>query len=323
MALIAATQRLWLLELRAGSSRYKGGLRDWVMETDFRLDKSPTKRCTELFVHTSGKMIDAINNEVISYSSASFESMRAVAPNKVEPKSSAWLVISNYYASYFAANALMRLFGHFCTNLDARHTSIINETASLYSISLPTAEKKRLSSGVYAGVFKSSSDPSVILRSLESFKGGVHMQFWGGFHQFITEISQQIPNCTLPRDERDRALFELRAIKEGLAYDGYQSGGWLSEVRNSVNYRLEHGVWHPYANCEVDGKEFHKIVQKSFSQPMYPISNSATVPVLLRAAQLNASLVSWLYRSLEVLGDISSHQRRKCIVEGPLWVAKG
>jgi hypothetical protein len=322
MALIAATQQFWLHDLRSSPSRFKGGLRDWVLENDFHLDKSPTKRSTELFVHTSSKLIDALNNELISYSSASFESVKAVTPNRLEPKSSAWLVISNYYASYFAANALMRLFGHFCSNLDARHATTINETASLYSIPIPSVDKKRLSTGVYAGTFKSGSDPSIMIRSLENFKGGVHMQFWGGFHQFLTEIAQKIPTCTLSKDERDRALSELRAIKEGLAFDGYQSGGWLSEVRNSINYRLEHGVWHPYSNTEIDGRDLYEISQKSFSQPMYPLPNLVDAPVLLRATQLNASLVSWLFRSLEVLGNISNHQRKKHILEGPLFVAK-
>jgi hypothetical protein len=68
--------------------------------------------------------------------------MRAVDVYKEDNRSFAWQFIAYYYSVYFAANALMRLYGYACTNINAMDSAEINQSALLYGLGR-TEEKTR------------------------------------------------------------------------------------------------------------------------------------------------------------------------------------
>lgn len=70
--------------------------------------------------------------------------MRAVDVCKEDNRSFLWQFIAYYYSGYFAVNALVRLCGYACANINAMDCTEISQSALLYG--LGGAEEKKDSS---------------------------------------------------------------------------------------------------------------------------------------------------------------------------------
>jgi hypothetical protein len=56
---------------------------------------------------------------------AAIESVSGIKPEQCLGKSGAWGIIRAYYSSFFAAHAIMRMFGVSCTQLESTHVNHI------------------------------------------------------------------------------------------------------------------------------------------------------------------------------------------------------
>ncbi|TNZ65346.1 hypothetical protein CGK42_24295, partial [Vibrio parahaemolyticus] len=63
---------------------------------------------------------------------SSFESIHGIEPNQNFPKSIGWLVVRLYYAAYYAAHAILRLFGISCSQFDQQESRVITEIAKVW-----------------------------------------------------------------------------------------------------------------------------------------------------------------------------------------------
>lgn len=318
MRLIRLSTQSWLPGCSRNEFRaFSGGTREWLFAGDWSISDI-TKKRAEIHLHRVDSIIDASVFDAIKYSSAAFESARAAACYKNEPKSCAWQFIAYYYAAYFAANALMRLSGYACINLSASECAEINEQALLYGIG--TADKK-LSTGVYRCVIDVSGTPSWSLAIVKT-PGGVHMQFWNGFMAFLEHVKRNLQvSTTATAIDRDSALLELNQIITGLQFSGSHSGGWLSEVRNAVNYRLEYGAWFPYSNSVTDGHVLKDYFNQSLNLKI-PFPNlSQDIADPLRATRVCGYLLGWLKGALEILHNTSGGKKKSLIGSGPLAIA--
>ena len=304
MSLLDASQQLMLSNLRNQREPKLEGIRDWILSSSYRLEQSPRKKNVGLLVDTSTDFVEAIAFDIGRYSSAAIETMQQIKAAEGKLYASGWIVIRAYYSSYFAANTLMRLFGHFCTNLEQRHIAAIHEMASLYEVPLPVSDKSRLSPGTYAGRY-SARDGSVVLRSLHGVGGGAHKQFWFAFKEFLDAFDRDIGDCSLSKIQRTEARTSIRALLVALCQKNHPNGNWLSEIRNAVNYRLEYGAWHPYANSEILAEDLVETILEAFSNPPRFRTTDVEAHDILRSMDCCSYVFSWMLSSLKQLSGFS------------------
>ncbi len=310
------SRQLWSSVTTRSKIQFQGGVKDWILTGAWSVSAPVTKKNAALSVHDSDQLSEAIVNDVLRMASAAFESARAVGVCGIEPRSYAWQFISYYYAGYFAANALMRLCGHSCTNLSAQECSEINEIASLCGLG-GIDDKTKIAPGVYYSTINRGGTATLSFSAINS-KGGVHIQFWTGFLKFLLELKKTIISSALPKSDREGAIAELNELIDGLKHSGSQTGAWLSEVRNAMNYRLEYGAWFPYTDTIIDGNDLRKILKASIDGTIALPKSSQFLIAPERATRITAFLLSWLRISLVTLANSSTGQKRKIISRGPL-----
>lgn len=298
---------------------FPGGMHEWISIGAWSIVGPVHKKKVELHLHDYDEFCDASINDAIRLASAAFESARAVDVCRFDPRSCAWQFISYYYSGYFAANALMRLCGFACTNLSPLDCAEINQNALLCGLG-GIDEKTKLAPGVFYSTTNRRPTDIWSLNAVSS-KGGVHIQFWTGFLKFLLELEGFIKKSGSPKSDRDAAIVELNQLIDGLRHSSTQSGAWLSEVRNAMNYRLEFGAWFPYADAETDGNVLRNIFSSAIDGSIVLPRSTQTLPAPVRASRISAFMLSWLRISLETLASASSGNKRKLINEGPLKIS--
>lgn len=314
------SRQLWLPGIARGKIRYTGGVREWICSGEWSLNTNVTRKRAELSIFIVDDFVDATLSDAIRQSIAAFESARAVKANTAEPKSYAWQFISYYYAGYFAANALMRLCGYGCTNLYPIECSEINQHALLCGVG-GTNESSKMAPGVYFTNVNLKGSPYWSLSQVGG-KGGVHIQFWIAFLRFLEELDSFIKASPLPKSDRVAARNELSDLISGLKHSNTQSGSWLSEVRNAMNYRLEYGSWFPYDGSVTDGIAIRETLNETLAGKIGLPKAGQALPDPTRAVRLSGYLLSWLKTSFITLEASSSGSTKLLISKGVLGIAK-
>lgn len=297
----------------------EGGVKEWIGQGGWSLSESVTSKKAKLIVNDTSLFSEAVVTDAFKMASAAFESAQAVSVNRSDPKSCAWQLISYYYAAYFAANALMRMCGEGCINLTTQECIEINEMARLYGVG-GGVDKNKLSPGVYYLKYDNKSTPTCEFNVINS-KGGVHIQFWTGFLKYLSNLETSINASALLVKDKNLAKTELNDLQNFLTDGGRISGGWLSEVRNSLNYRLAYGMWFPYMDSNTDSQELNRLLKGPISGGMSLPSNAANIPDPQRAAQISGFLLSWLKESLEILSGSFTGKKARLVHEGALGFA--
>jgi len=319
MSLSTRSRDCWLPGVLRRQPGFSGGLRDWLASCQWDPEAGMTKKKVSMAIHSTDAFADACVNDAIRLASVAFESAAAREPRAGNASACAWQFIKYYYAGYFAANALMRLCGHASTNLGAVDCTSINEQAALYSVG-GHDDRNKLAPGVFNVQFNGGRTPHVMLWSA-SGKGGAHVQFWSGFQKFLVSLRQDIRASTAPPAERDAALAELAALTAELQRDGNSNGAWLSEMRNSVNYRFEHGLWYPYENSSADAETLLDAFSRGAARSTPIVGMATALPSPIRAARSCAFLLSWLKDSMEIIEGVSRGRKKTLIARGVLSFA--
>jgi hypothetical protein len=253
-------------------------------------------------VNTPEVFGEACIRETVKLGVAAFESAaHQVDSTSVDARSCVWQFIKYYYAAFFAANGLMRLSGQACINLTALDCASINSWALAHSVG-GAREQDKLTPGLFQLSFDATNTPTFTLR-LHSGKGGVHIQFWSGFSKFLQELRADIQRSPAPKVERDAATADLDLLERELQRGGVTHASWLSEIRNAVNYRFEHGAWFPY-NAQASDKT---ALRDSFKWHARDSSRFVAAPAaasdLVRAGRVCGYLVNWLRDSLCLISE--------------------
>lgn len=186
-------------------------------------------------------------NECNRFAQAAIESMWSISSLEKIPKSTGWTSIQLYYASFFSAHAMLRLFGRACSQLDNTHTNKIHEVAVATSMD---AGVRVIESGFY----KSSINSKEFC--FEKVKDS-HADTWNSFSNLLSWMISEIPNTTGINSHKILSMELLEKIKNSLSKSGAPKGNWPSIIRNKVNYQHTHGVWYPYKGALHDHRRIN------------------------------------------------------------------
>ncbi|MGZ0173818.1 MAG: hypothetical protein ACKVHE_30265 [Planctomycetales bacterium] len=191
-------------------------------------------------MHDWDLLCAALRNEVNRFTVGAIESLGGLQREVGRPHHLAWPAVRAYYGAFYAAHAILRLFGRALSQLEAVHANIVWKNADALQL---TAGATSVDSGYYSAT-TSFAESTIHFRKRKNS----HQDLWGAFAELMTSLKGEIPSATGLSDHKLKTLTFTGQLLDILKKDNRGlKGDWLSSVRNRINYRFEFGAWYPYA----------------------------------------------------------------------------
>ena len=213
------------------------GISYWIGNKNFFVDSSSTKQRYVLSIYAYTDFFDAVAADCNRFAMAACESFSVINNVHIKNNGMAWTIIRLYYAAFFAAHATMRLFGYSCTKVSHEHAQIINDMMRLTC----SPEIDLFCKGNYRLRFFENN------QNITFTSGGhSHELAWRVYMTMIEELRLNIAKLNTTSSTKlaiDNAL-ECVLLASGKA--GSNNNTWLSNFRNSVNYKQSDKTWLPH-----------------------------------------------------------------------------
>jgi len=224
------------------TSSTQSDLKAWTANGEYLISKylapSSKDRATEfqLSIKNPSALHASLANDCNRFAQAAIESMWSVGKVNNLPKSTGWAAVKMYYSAFFAAHALLRLYGRSCTQFEKAHMDKVFQIASA------TQMDGGISSIEHGFYFSSALNGEIRFKKLKDS----HSDTWVEFSKLLIWLIDNIPNTTGLGAHKSNALTFMADIKKTIHKSGATKGNWLSQTRNKFNYQHSHGVWYPY-----------------------------------------------------------------------------
>lgn len=243
---------------------------------------------------------------------AALQSMTNLGYELAEDKNALpWGLIRLYYAAFYSAHAVLRLLGRSICYLESRHTG--------HLVSLGAAIGTPASFPITAGMYRCAVTQSFTTLSLTkvsaSALGGSHESFWTYFETQLREVENNVLNGPLPRSDSQAVAVKLAEFRKLIAHGA--TFGWLSRIRNEVQYRQSHLVWFPCAVDRKDRRALGRLVAHWNSDPMSISLGLPSADLLTRFVLACIFPISWCGTLLTRIQDRSGSAHRSFVRYGP------
>jgi len=145
-----------------------------------------------------------------------------------------WALIQAYYAAYYAGHAVLCIFGRNSKQLDSSVVSYLNRIFKAQANPPP-----QLAAGLHL-IAADVGGTRITLSPLPAGKS--HQRFWELFHSEIRRVSNDVLRLNAPQQDTQDTSVKLAALLSSME-GPQQHKGWLSQVRNEVQYKHERDVW--------------------------------------------------------------------------------
>lgn len=219
-------------------------LKAWIANGHYLVSKpliASTKNRTtefELAFNKNEILYASLANDCNRFAQAAIESMWSVGCVSKLPKSTCWAAIQMYYSAFFAAHALLRVYGRACSQLAGDHVAKVLEIASATQLDGGVVS---IEDGFYSSLIVGNQ---IAFSKLKD----THADTWLSFSELLRWLSLNIINTQGLSSNKLKAIDLVDKIKKVLHKSGANKGNWLSQIRNKINYNHAHGTWHPYKN---------------------------------------------------------------------------
>ncbi len=198
------------------------------------------------------------------FASSAFQSILIAEQGADDGTKLSWSLIEAYYAAFYAAHAVIRIFGHSCTHLDRANTSRI--------IALAQAQAKhpalKIKSTVYHCFIDIGNPTRVNAKKIREGTGGAHESFWDVFGNLLNYFSEDVLKGPLSQTEAQSVFVKISAAKESLSSRNSPFFSWLSVIRNDVQYRHGHSIWVPCGIRKQDRETLKRLIALWRTDPM-------------------------------------------------------
>ncbi|MBX8538035.1 hypothetical protein K5D33_25360 [Pseudomonas cichorii] len=246
-----------------------------------------------LYVSNPKNLKRFFSHEADRFASASFESLSIEFSELAQSRSIGWILIRAYYSAFFAVHSLLRISGWACTKLSANHINFVNR--EIFNIYPGSPQQKN---GLYL-LKAHASGVEIVCAKLDSGQGGSHEALWNVLEGFL---SFKLEKILMDGDSTDFNVQDAVKVIDGfLGFLEKKGGaGWLSKVRNNINYSHQYGAWFPYKGSTCDASRVYS------SLKLCSASNDLVVPSvksdeLIQFSEACAFLVSLCRLSIQDL----------------------
>jgi len=241
-----ALRPLWLPTINAVTTTPSSTLADWLNKGEYFMH-TPVAAKTSFRVVAKDRteLLKAFAYDLDRLAAAAFESLFLAQQSEILPRSTGWPFIKSYYSAFFAAHALMRLWGTSCTLIEDGVANTITTVAKLYG----NDNGFSVSSGTYRCDF--DFHKGELICNQISGGGGSHEAVWNVFVERLRGANSLVLRGGISQNTHP-VWAKLDALAEALT-QGRTYAGWLSGMRNRVNYKHSLGSWFPYVDsCRHD-----------------------------------------------------------------------
>ena len=293
-----------------------GGVEHWLAAGQFSWRSAGTNGAL-LQLAGPGHFATALAAEISRFSCAAYESMLDSAPATLAPRSLAWPMVRHYYAVFYCAHALLRAGGRSITFLSSATVAKLNQLAGQYLGVSP-----QLTGGAYCVSYQAASG-DVDVAKLSGAAGGSHEEMWKEFLALLREIENILLTLGASNATAKVASDLCAALRASLTSQGKVNGAWLSAVRNSLNYRQEHGVWFPYSRKKSACDALTARLLQWHSQPAGGLAISTTKDDLVRAADMCNVVSHLLTATLSDLARRAPAKGKSFVDRAPFRLLRG
>lgn len=215
------------------TERSKNNLKWWLESGNFTFSTSTTKSF-ELCALNNDEILKTICHDISRFSSSAIESIANIADEPTFPKSNGWMSIRVYYSAFFAAHSLLRMYGRSCSYFNTDSMKLVN--ATLLS---QHPESKKISDGNYIlKLRRSGSNIYLNAKDIDSSHAGL----WKSFYDLLEELQNSISTLTsFTSEEKNDCVDFLIKLSSRIKKDNNK--GWLSKIRNDINYNHSMNSW--------------------------------------------------------------------------------
>ncbi|NQZ40426.1 hypothetical protein [Moritella sp.] len=239
--------------------------RGWLAKKSFKMTEPLESKAFKLDVYSHSELLLPYAYDINRMAASSIESMNGITPENGLPKSTGWLIIRSYYSAYFAMHALLRLFGISCSQLDSHESRAVTDVARMYSLQ----NGNTASSGYYRCQYDFTSS-TIIFKQLNN----THQDVWKTFYELLDTLATKVSSSDFRKKDRDITVDFLFKLREGLSCrNTVNSGNWLSQIRNEVNYTHSMGAWYPYVNSSDEHNKMFRLTSNWKQTPTADIIN--------------------------------------------------
>jgi hypothetical protein len=190
---------------------------------------------------------DANGSDMARYFWAARDSILPRSLVNYDARSIGWASIAIYYAGLYLCLAMLRGFGYGLIYLAP-------EDCEFLDVACPSSSSKTATpnAGTYSVAFTHGADGRVTIELTKKNVRGFHEGLWRHVDYCLDLIGRNIAEGTgvaraLPQESRWTASLSTERLRAWLGESGKTGReiGWMSTLRNDINYRLARDAWSP------------------------------------------------------------------------------
>lgn len=261
-------------------------IKTWLSDGDFELDSGSSSSATPTIRNATRSFESTLAREVDRFLCAMCESFAELNPSTFAARSISWPLIKAYYASYFAAHALLRMTGRCVTQVD----NALSQSVMRSLLSSGSAPAWQITTSQYF-VRYDENQQLLTFEDKHAAKGGSHQFVWKKFGELLTEL---ISSSKAMGSAYQQEMLLLERMSDNLtSQQKVADYSWLSGIRNSVNYGFSHSVWFPFDGT--DSRQAKRLIKmlKCDSETVFASTSSITQTELEKFCETATFLVSF------------------------------
>lgn len=214
-------------------------IKTWLSGGDFELDSASSSSAIPSIRNATRSFEPTLAREVDRFLCAMCESFAELNPSTFAARSISWPLIKAYYASYFAAHALLRMTGRCVTQVDG----MLSQSIMRSLLSTGAAPSWQITTSQYF-VRYDENQQLLAFEDKHAAKGGSHQFVWKKFGELLSELISSSKTMGIAYQQE---MLLLERMSDNLtSQQKIADFSWLSSIRNSVNYGFSHSVWFPF-----------------------------------------------------------------------------
>lgn len=226
--------------------------KSWVSSGKYLVRSVPGPREIKMEINNDYAFSHMLAFDICRMATASFETMENINVVEILPKSYGWIAIKSYYAAFFAAHSIMRCFGYICSQLERGHIKLLND----YCLAMGLPNTLKPESGFFSGCY----DTSTRMFSLKKLNN-THEDTWSLFVHCLAILSVDVLNLNTVSAKKQVLSSKIDDLIVYMKGGGrFPKGNFLSQFRNSVNYRHEYNSWHPYGKNAIQSEKIVALI---------------------------------------------------------------
>lgn len=244
----------------------------------------------ELKVNDVDSFYVSMANDCNRFAQAAAESMWSIHRNEALPRSAGWTTVKMYYASFYAAHAILRLYGQSCSQYEREHIE------KVFEVALATSMDNNVSC-IEQGFYLSSIDKNTKKVTYSKLKDS-HADTWHAFSCLLDKLMNDIgPNTIGLGVNKNKAFTMLSNLKKALVRPNAIRGNWPSQIRNKIHYQHTHGAWFPYTGASHNPDDINRNSRWMQSPEIYDLTNKPA-DVIGNLSNISNFMVSLMHHLL-------------------------